>query len=326
MTLAEKIEALVALGEYIINPTEKFKAVINYSYLKNNWFTKANTKLSLEAFSKEYLQKEKLEKWAANYAISNATVPKNVGIVMAGNIPAVGFQDLLCTFVSGHRSFIKLSEKDKYLIPHFIEFLTENFPKTIPYFKVVPRLTGIDAVIATGSNNSARYFETYFKKYPHLIRKNRNSVGILRGTETDEQLARLGNDVFQFFGLGCRNVSKVYVPKGYDFQPLLEALHEFRELVHHNKYKNNFDYNYTMLIINKIYHQSTGAILLTEDKALTSRIAQLHYEFYEEETALIEELENRKEEIQCIVSDAPIGTLKVNPLWKSTSSDFDRLS
>jgi len=168
-------------------------------------------------------------------------------------------------------------------------------------------LQGLDGVIATGSNNSARYFEAYFGKYPNIIRKNRNAVAILNNKETKEDLAKLGTDIFQYFGLGCRNVAKIYVPEDFDFDQLLEALHEHKEIVMHDKYKNNFDYNYTLIILNSVAHKSNGCILLTEDASLQSRIAQLHYEFYKDEADLNTKLTSVESEIQCVVGQAVKG-------------------
>ena len=182
---------------------------------------------------------------------------------------------------------------------------------------MMDRLANFDAVIATGSNNTARYFDQYFGKYPNIIRKNRNAIAVLDGKENESELKALGRDVFQFFGLGCRNVSKVYLPKGYEFEPLLEALHTYNELVLHNKYKNNFDYNYTLLIMNKIPHQSNGCVLMTEDTSLQSRIASLHYEYYEDKDQLQKDLENKKEEIQCAVGRVDLDGISVFPFGKA---------
>ena len=228
---------------------------------------------------------------------------KRVGLVLAGNIPLVGFHDILCVFVSGHQSVIKLSDKDPFLLPMLLDFLKEIDDRTTAYFSTTTeRLGGFDAVIATGSNNSARYFEAYFGKYPHIIRKNRNAVGILRGTETAEELRLLGNDIFQYFGLGCRNVSKLYLPKGYNFTLLLETLHERNEIVMHDKYKNNFDYNFTLLILNKIKYESNGCLLMREAEEIASPISMVYYEFYDDLTDLTKTLQAKKEEIQLVVT------------------------
>ena len=203
----------------------------------------------------------------------------------------------------GHISMIKLSDKDSYLLPYFLKLLTQFNGACAKYFKVVDKLKDFDAVIATGSNNAARYFENYFKDYPHIIRKNRNAVAILDGTETEEEIVELGQDVFQYFGLGCRNVSKIYVPEGYDFTKLLETFHQFNRIILHSKYKNNYDYNYALLMMNNVKYMSNGAIILKEDQAIQSRIATLHYEFYSDKSELVNILLSQQDYIQCVVSN-----------------------
>lgn len=241
---------------------------------------------------------------------SEISNPKSVGLVLAGNIPLVGFHDILCVFVSGHRSVIKLSDKDPFLLPLLLDFLKETDARIADYFTTTTgRLTDFDAVIATGSNNSARYFEAYFGKYPHIIRKNRNAVGILRGSETAEELRLLGDDIFQYFGLGCRNVSKLYLPKNYNFTLLLETLHERNEIVMHDKYKNNFDYNFTLLILNKIKYESNGCILMREADEIASPISMVYYEFYDNLKNLTQQLQAKKDEIQLVVAASPVENL-----------------
>ncbi len=302
MELKDRIELLVALGEYLAQPNEVLDAVIHQTYIHNPWFTKANTQRSLTSIREAFLQREALQNWVDHYAIGNQEQKCQIGLVLAGNIPLVGFHDVLSVFITGHEALIKLSDKDRYLLPHCLEWMKKQNPATGAYFQLVDKLESYDAVIATGSNNSARYFEAYFGHKPHIIRRNRNGVAVLTGQESEADLRGLADDVLAYFGLGCRNVSKIYVPKEYKFEPLLEALHEHRELAMHNKYKNNFDYNYTLLILNKIEHLANGCILLIEDPSLTSRIASLHYEFYSETDALRAELTQRADEIQCIVS------------------------
>lgn len=301
MKLSERIDVLGHLGQYLQQGSEQLDAYIQQTYYHNRWFTVENIREAIEAIRTAFLQPAALEKWSAAYPIDTAK-PQNLGLILAGNIPLVGFHDVLCVFIAGHRAKIKLSEKDKFLLKHFVEIMTAQDDRVVPYFEFVERLTDFDAVIATGSNNSARYFDAYFGKYPNIIRRNRNAVAVLSGTETGEQLRALGQDVFQYFGLGCRNVSKLYLPQDYAFEPLLEALHEHNHLVMNDKYKNNFDYGYTLLILNKVPHQANGCILLTEQESLQSRIAQLHYEYYSDQADLAQKLADKREEIQCVVS------------------------
>ncbi len=325
MTLQERIDALSALGQSLLQPDELLEAVVLRTYHHNGWFTKENTFQALEAIATHFLDTEALQTWTASYTLGNPQSSRTVGLILAGNIPLVGFHDLLCVFIAGHRAKVKLSDKDKFLLPHLIKMMTAQDERVGAYFEFVDKLEQFDAVIATGSNNSARYFEAYFGKYPHIIRRNRNAVAILDGQESKDQLMALGEDIFQYFGLGCRNVAKIYVPKDYKFDTLLETLHAFNDIVLHNKYKNNFDYNYTLLLLNQVPHYANGCILLTEDEALASRIAQLHYEYYENETDLRAKLEQKQAEIQCIVSSEileGVATLPFGAAQQPELSDY----
>ena len=303
MQLNERIEVLIKLGELLSQPNEYLEAIQHRTYHTNNWFTVENQQKAIAALVQEFLQKDKLEQWLSNYPnLKDPKTPKRVGLIPAGNIPLVGFHDILCIFISGHHTVIRPSEKEKFLTPYILKALGDIDERTKAYFTIVPKVQKVDAMIATGSNNSSRYFEAYFGKYPNIIRKNRNAVAILNGTESHEELTALGTDVFQYFGLGCRNVSKLYLPREYNFEPLLEALHEHRKVVLHNKYKNNFDYNYAMLMINKEPFKANGCIILKEDPAFTSRIASLHYEFYDDLNPLKVNLESQQEAIQCLIA------------------------
>ena len=317
MKLEDRINALSELGQRLKAKPTGLEEVLHRAAVENQWFTIENSQKAINAICHTMLDPKALNAWVNTYHPGNPVQPKRVGMVMAGNLPVVGFHDLLCVFVCGHHSLIKLSEKDKVILPYLLQLLEEIDPATAPYFECSERLAGFDAVIATGSNNSARYFETYFGKYPNIIRKNRNAVAILSGQESTEQMEALGEDIFAYFGLGCRSVSKLYVPEGYDFEPLLLSLRKYKDLVLHNKYKNNFDYNYTLYILNKIPHESNGTVLLVEDASLSSRIACLHYEHYEDEAQLTAELNRRAAEIQCVVSTQAIQDLKVIPPGKA---------
>ena len=264
----------------------------------------------LEAIALDYLDAKKLTKWLAAYPVAEGKDPKIVGLVMAGNIPLVGFHDWLCVLMSGHIAQVKLSEKDPYVLPHLVKKLEEFEPALSGRTQFVDRLKGFDAVIATGSDNTLRYFEQYFGKYPHILRGNRVSVAVLHGDESAEQLAALADDVFAYFGLGCRSVAKLYVPSGYDFEPLLDALHVHKQLANHSKWKNNFDYNYALFAINKTPFLATGSIMLTEAEALQSRLATLHYEFYSDLADVAIDLHAQREKLQAIVSAKPVGALE----------------
>jgi len=302
MKLSNRIEALVQLGLYLQSPNEAFEEVKQKAYQANNWFLPSFIDLSIKNIAELFLTKEVLEKLAQQYSIpTKNAAPKKVGIVMAGNIPLVGFHDLLCTFLTGHVAYCKLSSKDEVLMKHVVEKLIFFSNATEPTIVLAERLKGCDAYIATGSNNSSRYFDYYFGKYPHIIRRNRTSVAILTGNETPGDLENLADDVHQYFGLGCRNITKLYVPEGYDFVPLLDAFKKYAHFENHNKYKNNYDHNLALHILNNKYYMTNGSsVLLVENEALFSAISQLHYEFYTDVTSVEESLENN-DSVQCIV-------------------------
>jgi hypothetical protein len=224
---------------------------------------------------------------------------KNIGIVMAGNIPLVGFHDFLSVFISGHKQTIKLSSKDDILLKHLVEKMTAWEPSLAAVVSFAEMLKGCDAYIATGSNNSARYFNQYFSKYPSIIRRNRTAVAILTGNETPDELELLSDDVHQYFGLGCRNVTKLYVPPGYDFVPLLRAFDKYKYFADHHKFKNNYDYQLSIALLNNIFYMTNGSALLLENAAIFSAISQLNYSYYEDENKLLDELTGN-EDIQCI--------------------------
>ncbi len=322
MLLHDRINLLSELGHFLRSGgDESLDLAIQQSYAENSWFTEENIRSALKAIALEFLDKEKLEAWAAQYPVKDIDFPeKTIGLVMAGNIPLVGFHDWLCVFVAGHRARIKLSDKDKRLLPLLIKKMGEWQFESLAYTEFLSetdKLGAFDAVIATGSNNTARYFEQYFGKYPHIIRRNRNAIAVLNGLETPEDMMALGKDIFSYFGLGCRNVSKLYVPHGYHFDALLETLHEYRELANHNKYKNNFDYNFTLYILNQTPHLNNGCLLLREDTSLQARIASAHYEYYDDLLELDELLADKSDEIQCVVGNIKLRDYKVLPFGKS---------
>ncbi|MEO5948178.1 MAG: acyl-CoA reductase [Chitinophagaceae bacterium] len=303
MNLQHRIDLLVQLGQYILADNENWLTVKEKAGYENGWFTPMFVTAATQNIANEFLQKEPLESWTKKYAVeSNIHNPKKVGIVMAGNIPLVGFHDFLCVFISGNIAVMKTSSKDKVLINHLVEKIIEWDADAANYLLFAEMLKDCDAYIATGSNNSSRYFEYYFAKYPHIIRKNRTSVAILTGDETLRELEKLADDVYYYFGLGCRNVTKIYVPVDYDFVPLIEAFNKYQHLADHHKYKNNYDYNLALHMLNKVYYMTNGSILLIEDKNLFSPISQLNYEFYTSEKDIIDSLKGNPE-LQCITGN-----------------------
>lgn len=301
MTLSERIAAMVQLGEYIKSGDGYLQAVMQRSYLHNPWFTVENQQLALDMIANYFLRQDLLEQWLNGYEIATAT-PLNVGLVMADRIPLAGFHDLLAIFLTGNHASIKLAEKDIYLLPHLIKILQKINPATESYFSITPKLKDFQAIITAGYHKSNRYFEQYFSQYPSLIRKDKKGVAILNGTETAAELTALGKDVFSYFGLSHRSVSKLYVPTDYQFEPLLEALHEYRQIVLHNKYKSNFDYHFAIYTLNRAEYLANGCIMLRKSETIHSPMANLHYEFYEDTDQLNHQLQTKKEEIELTVS------------------------
>ncbi len=289
------------------NEYDKLNKIIKKAKQHNGWFDETNVRHAFGSLG-EMLREDKLIQWLSNYSISS-TKSKTVAVIMAGNIPLVGFHDFLCVLMAGHKIQIKLSSEDNLLLPAIIDIIKQLSPDFESYIQIVNKLENFDAVIATGSNNSAMYFESYFSKYPHIIRKNRTSISILNGNETEEQLKGLAKDIFQFYGLGCRNVTKVYIPENYDLDTLFGALYHWKHVTENNKYANNYDYNKAVYLMNREELIENGFLLLKEETAIHSPLAVLFYERYKDEDNLRASLENKKEEIQCIVSlkDVPFG-------------------
>ena len=298
-----RLAAFAALGHHLASLTEaEIVELAARARNQNAWFDLPNVRAAVAGIA-HLLAEEPLRLWAARYPPEPRTV-RQIGVVMAGNIPLVGFHDLLCVLLSGHVLLAKLSSDDTALMLWIIEELVTIEPRFADFIKVVPRLNAADAFIATGSDNTARYFEYYFGKRPHLIRRNRTSVAVLTGRETSSELALLAPDIFQYYGLGCRNVSKLYAPEGYDFVPLLDALQVGEGVLNHHKYQNNYDYNKSILLVNAVHHYDTGFLLLTRNTALVSPISVLHYDEYSSEVELVDLLTNVAERTQCVVSAA----------------------
>lgn len=306
MNLQHRIDLLVRLGDYILSDDQVWEDVKEKAGYENGWFTQEFIAISIQNIASSFLKKEVLKEWTNKYPIERSSAnPKKVGIIMAGNIPLVGFHDFLCVFISGHKAVIKASSKDKVLVNHLVEKIKEWDSAIDEFVIFAEMLKGCDAYIATGSNNSSRYFEYYFDKFPNIIRKNRTSVAILTGKESIVELEKLADDVYYFFGLGCRNVTKIYVPVNYDFVQLLKIFNKYESLADHHKYKNNYDYNLALHLLNKVYYMTNGSILLIEDKNLFSPISQLNYEYYSSINEVQKSLESNAD-LQCIVGTGTI--------------------
>lgn len=301
------ISAFTALGERLNNPDSALQNLIDTECHYNAWFTPESTLQAVKAIG-DSLNNAALTQWLNKYPgpENENKIIKKVGLILAGNIPLVGFHDVLCVLATGNHALIKASTQDARLIKQVLKILVEIEPAFAGSFFFVERLENFDAVIATGSNNSSRYFEYYFGKVPNIIRKNRNSVAVLNGLETEHQLNKLGHDIFDYFGLGCRNVSKVYVPEGYDFINFFEAVENYKGIIHHHKYNNNYDYNKSIYLVNRDEHLDNGFLLIKQDERLASPLAVLFFEYYQDSSSVNEKLAAESENIQCIISAMPL--------------------
>ncbi|MBK7712481.1 MAG: acyl-CoA reductase [Bacteroidales bacterium] len=326
MKIQERIDAFAELGEVLKNSlagkedkkVSGLSELINSQQLINPWFTPDNVTSALSAIARE-LTSENLLHWLAAYPhLRLESKPVTAGIIMAGNIPLAGFHDFLSVLISGNNLISKTSSKDSTLIVRIGDILTAIEPRFRE--KIIftqEQLRNFDLVIATGSNNSSRYFDQYFGRYPNIIRKNRNSIAVIEGNETDAELEELGSDIFLYFGLGCRNVSKIFIPEGYDLKMLVNKWVRFSNLIKHSKYANNYDFSKAVYIVNKESFLDTGYLLLKEDKGLSSPVAVLYYEYYRTLSAINDEKEMVKDKIQCVVghNHVPFGEAQFPHLW-----------
>lgn len=321
MTKLERIAAFAKLGDWLRQPDEETSQLVENLQYKNPWYTPENVRLQLNALGQN-LQTERLQQWTAKYSADDST--KIVGLVLAGNLPLVGFHDILSSLIMGFKVQLKLSSDDAGLTTYIMNKLIQIEPRFAKKINIVERLSEFDLVIATGSNNSARYFEYYFGKKPHIIRKNRNSVAVLTGQESNEQLAALGSDIFDYFGLGCRSVSKIYLPEDYSIPTFFESIEQYNPIKEHFKYNNNYDYNKSIYLINGNKHYDNGFLLLKEDKNLASPLAVVFYETYCDKASLQLQLEALKENIQCVVSQAELSiSSPLFPLGQSQRPALD---
>ena len=318
--LQNRVNAFIKLGEFLNQFTSKtavkketvfnnalfydaFSHQIKLAKENNTWFTDSNIYYAINQWS-QALREDNLKKWLSTYKIKQPSQVKKVAIIMAGNIPLVGFHDFLCTLLTGHIALIKQSSNDKHLLPmiaKYLEYTSPELKEKIQFSE--ERLEGFDAVIATGSDNTSRYFEYYFGNKPNIIRKNRNSIAVLKGNETTDELKALGEDIFRYYGLGCRNVSKIFVPESYNFDTFFKAMYEYRDILSSTKYQNNYDYNKAVYLMSQFNLLENGFLMLKEDTSYSSPIATLFYETYQNKKALIEKLASDKDKIQCIVAN-----------------------
>ena len=316
----EIIETFSSLGHELLSLSNEDVEILAVRALNENpWFTRENVDYAIRSIG-HMLNREAISNWLAAYSVTEK--PGQIGLVMAGNIPLVGFHDLLCVVASGHHALVKLSGKDSSLTNDMIARIIAINPSLGERISVRDNLRNMDAVIATGSDNSARYFEHYFGKYPHIIRKNRTSAAVLRGNEAASSLQALGHDIFTYFGLGCRNVSKLFVPADYEFNAFFSAMEEFNHVIHHHKYCNNYDFNKSVYLVNKEKHLDNGFLLLKPSEDLVSPVSVIYFEVYNNEQDLLSKLGSSREKIQCIVSEAPAGDFTHVPFGKAQQPEL----
>ncbi|MEO5777557.1 MAG: acyl-CoA reductase [Flavobacterium sp.] len=299
---------------------EKFKDLLALSQSHNGWFTPEQVYFAVQSWA-EALKEDNLNEWISSYDLS-VVQPKTVGLILAGNIPLVGFHDFLSVLISGHKVLVKTSSNDQHLIKFLANYLISVEPKLADSITFTDgKLENFDAVIATGSNNTARYFEFYFKNKPNIIRKSRNSVAVLNGKESQEDLVNLGEDIFRYFGLGCRNVSKLFVPKDYSFEAFFKAIYEYKDVIFYEKYSNNYDYNKAVFLMSNFKLLDNEFLTLKEDASYASPISSVFYEYYEDIADLQTRLTNEAGQIQCVVSKGliensiPFGQTQQPKLW-----------
>ncbi len=325
MNLQARIQGFVTLGQQLSDTHNTLlNEAKNEANRQNAWFLPEFIDQAIIQISQQFLQEQALNEWTANYpSISQHSTQVKVGIVMAGNIPLVGFHDLLSTLIAGHIAVIKMSSKDKVLMDFIIASLLKINPEFETQILVQEQLKNCDAYIATGGNNAGNSFEYYFGKFPNIIRKNKTSIAILNGQETTEELASLADDCMLYFGMGCRNVTQIWVPEGYDFIPFLTALKKYNYLLDQHKYKHNYDYQLALLMMSKQLYMDSGGVLMSENPSPFAAISQIHYQHYKLETPPQFNLD----EIQCIVgyNQLPFGSLQ-KPVLAQYADGVDSLA
>ncbi len=323
MTLQERIKVLVKLGNYMQNNDHDWQLVKQQATSANPWFVPEFIEMASQNICNEFLQQQKLEDWVKQYNVTEENANAvTVGLVMAGNMPMVGFHDMLCIFIAGHYQRIKLSSKDNILIKHLVLKMVELEQQVSCYISIRENLKGCTAYIATGSNNSSRYFDYYFGKYPNIIRRNRTSVAVLNGTETKEDLENLADDIQTYFGLGCRNVTKLYVPEDYNFEALLQALNKYEHYANFHKYKNNYDYHLALLMMGNKFYMTNETIILSKNTSLFTPVSQINYEYYNSRDEL--QSLNNNQDVQCVIGHGatPFGQAQ-KPLLNDYADGID---
>ncbi len=319
MQLNERIIAFSKLGEVIVRSNEELEAQVGKARYMNPWFTNESIWDSLNAIRSNFLNRDNLESWLNDYKLTEISSPKSVGLILAGNIPLVGFHDVLSVLITGHKALIKYSEKDTVLTSFLLNELVKIEPRFDKQIEVQERLKDFEIVIATGSNNTGKYFEKYFCKVPNVIRKNRNAVGVIYNDVNDTDLKEIGKDIFQYYGLGCRNVSKLYIEDSFKIDRLFESIYDYYEVINHNKYKNNYDYSNALFLLNSEKFLTNDFLILRPHTDIASRIATVHFEIFTDTNVLVNHLNENANNIQCVVSSKPINGVKTFDLGQAQS-------
>jgi hypothetical protein len=338
MSLEKRIDTFVELGNFMRQFSRQkitknsevlynelffdtFALQIKRAQEFNGWFTEDNILFAFEKWSNQLI-KNKLDNWISTYNLNNKA-PKTIAVIMAGNIPLVGFHDFLSVLLSGNKVLVKQSSNDKHFLPliaKYLEYLAPELKGSIQFTE--DKLTDFHAAIATGSNNTSRYFEYYFGKYPNIIRKNRNSIAVLTGNETQDELLGLAEDMLRYFGLGCRSVSKIYVPENYDFDQLFKAIYPYSDIIHYKKYQNNYDYNKAVYLMSEFKLVENGFLMLKEDASYSSPIATVFYEYYNDLDHIKQRLHDDSEMIQCVVSNVIENAVEFGKTQEPGLSDY----
>ncbi len=323
MNIEHRKTAFVRLGQWMRDvEKESLEFTLRQAHNENQWFTPENSLKAIRSLG-EMLDEKDLGKWLANYEFKEHEA-KRIGIIMAGNIPLVGFHDLLCVLLSGNTGVVKMSKDDKVLLPFVLEKLFEIEPALKPQVELADKLENYDAAIATGSNNSAMHFAYYFRKVPHIIRRNRNAVAVISGNESPEELAELGHDVFDYFGLGCRNVSQIYLPQDFDIAKFYEPLQQYQDIINHNKYANNHTFQKAIHIMNLVSIYDNDFLILVEHEQIASPTATCHYQRYTDIAEVEKTLAEKQDQLQCVIAQpyvfenlitTPLGQGQQPKLW-----------
>ena len=319
MNIEKQVLGLIKLSQYIkaflskeiedFNENDsEFEMILKKSEIENPWFTQENQKFALKQWA-DLLTEDQLRSWLSKYSASKTN--KKVGLILAGNIPLVGFHDVISVVLSNHIPLIKLSSKDKQMIPFLLKKWKEFSESEVEY-EFVERLVDFDAVIATGSNNTARYLEFYFKNHLSIIRKNRTSVAVLKGDETEEELKLLAHDIFLYFGLGCRNVTRLFIPEDFVIDRIFESFIDFKEVINHNKYANNYDYNRAVYLLNQDKFWDNNFVMMKEDEKLFSPLSVINFTRYSSLVKVKNFIEENEKDIQCVVAKKDLNLDSVN--------------